>query len=173
MGTTPKLGIPYVEPGDQLSIYPTQDKNQALAVEALIALPNPVDTYVSADQTITATASTETPTQVRVSMTNPHPTERMLALVWQNLRMVLAGTGGAGYSLISIVSGPAATAIPQWGPVMSPQAVESMVQGGWYLWIPAGATCVFGINAWKTSQVSSMVIRYVHNSVIPQRYEGA
>jgi hypothetical protein len=37
MGTTPILAIPYIEPGDLVTTYPTQDKAQAERLEAFLA----------------------------------------------------------------------------------------------------------------------------------------
>jgi hypothetical protein len=134
------------------------------------ALPDSVDTYVSASQTITAGASAETPTAVRVSITNPHTTKRMLVhRIGTARQSALAGTSGLAYFDILRISG-GSNEVPQWGIATQPVVVEVAVTAGVYESLAPGETSVWGISAFKSATVTAYTLKYVHNSVVPIRY---
>lgn len=181
MGTTPRLAIPYVEPADRLADFPTTHQAQSQKIEDYLllsapALPDPADAYVSADQVITnPTRVTETPTQCRVTMVNPHPTRRMLCRVINNPWCAVTGANTTGYSDVLIVSGGAGAipatasmcANPSGGVTASYMTLMSEV----HVWVAAAGTLVAGMGMARGG-TGTVTIRYAHTQVIPIRYEG-
>lgn len=137
-------------------------------------LPDPVDAYNGADQTITSTVTgTETPTAIRATIVNPHPTRRMLARIFSNSRVVVSGTIGLAYTAVGLISGSATTAIPNIGTTtdIGRGPGQTTVMSEYWVWIPAGATVVAGLDASRSATTITMVIRYNHVSIAPIRYE--
>jgi len=146
------------------------------------ALPDIVDAYVSADQTIVGTSRpTETPTAVRATIVNPHQTRRMLVDVF--CQGWVQGTGlsanTAVYYEYLTVSGSPAVGIPtfaaredtQVGSVAGATFYKGMMGMG-KAWIPAGGTVVFGIAITRgASGGGTILARYNHMGIAPIRYE--
>lgn len=140
-------------------------------------LPDPVDTYVAGDQNITSsTRGTETPTAVRASIANPHPTKRMLV---RNLTQgwILLGNGqsGAVYLDSDYLSG-GSNAIPPYGwradnvNPGNPLYMSAMAEG--MLWVPALTTLVTKVECARSNTSLTVTLRLTHNALIPLRYEG-
>jgi hypothetical protein len=144
-------------------------------------LPAPIDTYVSGDQTITGTTRpTETPTQVRVTMVNPHPTKRMLVEIFSQGWVQVTGataTVGIYYEYLT-VSGSISPAQPAYasrddsnvGAVAGATFYKAMYGRG-LGWIAAGATAVLGVAITRGAGAGTFVARYNHLTITPIRYE--
>jgi hypothetical protein len=140
-------------------------------------LPDPVDTYVGADQNITSTTrGTETPTAVRTSVANPHPVKRMLVRQLAQSWILLGATqGGAVYFDSDFVSGGSNAFAPYgWRTdnITSGQPAYMSALAEGTLWVPALTTLVTKVECARSQSGLTTTIRFTHNSLIPLRYEG-
>jgi hypothetical protein len=138
-----------------------------------VDLPDPIDTYIGTDQTITTTTGgTETPTAVRASMVNPHPTKRLLVRVDVQARGITTGTSGGACAYFGAkpISG-GSNAVPAFEFAADASFVQANMIGYVYSWIAAAGTGVYGMYCSKGSTAFTLLIRYCHTSIIPIRYE--
>jgi hypothetical protein len=149
------------------------------AVLGTINIPDPVDTYVASDQSITSTTrQTETPTAVRATMANPSQSRRLLCRGTVQLWLDSNGnpsSATAFYLDMISISGSPQTAVPAiaWR-IDCPSGQKTYLSGVAEntFWVPAGGTVVMGVGASRSGTGMSPLIRYVHTSIIPERYEG-
>jgi len=139
-------------------------------------IPDPLDTYNGADQVITSTvAGTESPTAVRASITNPHPSKKLLVQVMISARVIVSGTSGLIYTnVLRISSSGITTATPDTGTAtdIGPGAGQTAAVSVYNAWVDPAITGTFGVAASRSATTVTGTIRYVHCSVTPIRYEG-
>lgn len=148
------------------------DANGQLRAEPL-TIPDPIDAYLATDQPITTTvAGAEVPTQVRATMVNPHNTKKLLVRVLTTCRVVVSAAGASlTYTGVLRVSTNTTSVIPNTGTTYDNNTTGQRTDvSEQYLTIPPGETGIFGVSASKSSSPATVLLRYVHCSVIPVRY---
>ena len=127
---------------------------------------------------ITSTTEAELPSPTaRVSITNPHPTRRMLVRVDYNGTVEQTNTIGANEIIFTglIITSGTPTLIGTIAPfrravVANETSGDSANVYGLY-WVPAGTSASWGVSGWRTNSSATVIARNVAITATPIRYE--
>lgn len=141
------------------------------------ALPAPGQTAVLPTFFVTSLTEVETASQVRITVTNPHPTKRMLVRIDSAGVFEQTNTIGANETIFSshlVASGTPVqigTTQPFRVAVTTGQTSSDSSYVFSLYWIPPTGSATFGLTAWRTNGSATVQVRNIYITATPIRYE--
>jgi hypothetical protein len=144
-----------------------------------LSIPAPLSTIVSTTQLFGSLTEAELPTTIRVSVTNPHATKKLLVRVESSGTFEQTNSIGSSQVMFSGILVPvgAPTLIGQVNPFRhsvemnnSSVGVSSCVSA--LYWLAPGASATWGVSAWKTNSAATCQTRNQQITANPIRYDS-